>query len=234
MHPAWNNVDFSPYARLRHHMGIASVLRRIGLISEPRFAQFSLVAPDVIAWNLMRGIPFADGASDTVYHSHLLEHFDRDDALNLLIECRRVLKPGGLIRVVVPDLETWVDAYRQSASNAIAGGGISGHEQVIDDLFGQFVQRQPPTRRSQKPLVRWLERLILGDSASTGWTHRWMYDRFTLPALLVRAGFDEVRIMSASDSRIEGWTAFGLEIDPAGSEYMPGSLRIEAVRPRCA
>lgn len=209
-------------------------MRGIGLISEPRFAQFSLVAPDVIVWNLKRGIPFADGSSDAVYHSHLLEHFDRDDALNFLIECRRALKPGGLIRVVVPDLKTWVDAYRQSASSAIAGCGISGHEQVIDDLFGQFVQRQPTTRGSQKPLVRWLERLILGDSARVGWTHQWMYDRFTLPALLTRAGFDEVRIVSASDSRIEGWSGFGLEIDAEGREHMPGSLRIEAVRPRSA
>jgi SAM-dependent methyltransferase len=232
MHPAWSNVDFSPYARLRRHMRIASVLRNVGLISEPRFAQFSLVDADVIVWNLKRGIPFADGASDVVYHSHLLEHFDRDDALSFLVECRRVLKPGGLIRVVVPDLETWVDAYRQSASSATAGGGISGHEQVIADLFGQFVQRQPTTRRAQKPLVRWLERLIFGDSASVGWTHQWMYDRFTLPALLTRAGFDDVRVVNASNSRIEGWKGFGLEIDPEGREHLPGSLRIEAVRPR--
>ena len=106
--------------------------------------------------------------------------------------------------------------------------------EVIDDLFGQFVQRQPTMRGSQKPLVRWLERLILGDSASVGWTHQWMYDRFTLPALLTRAGFDEIRIVSASDSRIEGWRGFGLEIDTEGREHMPGSLRIEAVRPRSA
>jgi SAM-dependent methyltransferase len=234
MHPAWTNVDFSPYARLRRHMGIVSVLRRIGLISEPRFAQFSLVAPDVIAWNLKRGIPFADRISDVVYHSHLLEHFDRDDALNFLIECRRVLKPGGLIRIVVPDLGTWVDAYTRSASTVTGAEGVSGHEQVINDLFGQFVLQQPTTRGSQKPLVRWLERLILGDSASVGWTHQWMYDRLTLPALLTRAGFDEVRIVSASDSRIQGWRGFGLEIDAEGHEHMPGSLRIEAVRPRSA
>jgi SAM-dependent methyltransferase len=232
MHPAWSNVDFSPYARLRRHMWIVSFLRRIGIISEPRFAQFSRVAPDVIVWNLKRGIPFADGTSDAVYHSHLLEHFDRDDALDFLIECCRVLKPGALIRIVVPDLKTWVDAYTRSASNVIGAEGISRHEQVINDLFGQFVLRQPATRGSQKSVVRWLERLILGDSASVGWKHQWMYDRFTLPALLARAGFDDARTVSASESRIEGWTEFGLDVDPDGREHMPGSLRIEAVRPR--
>ncbi len=48
---------------------------------------------------------------DGIFTEHTLEHLTPPDALNLLRECRRVLKPGAWIRVVVPDLEKYVEFY---------------------------------------------------------------------------------------------------------------------------
>jgi protein O-GlcNAc transferase len=49
---------------------------------------------------------FADGTFDVIYSSHVLEHFDYQDELhNTLVEWSRVIKPGGLLQVCVPDLE---------------------------------------------------------------------------------------------------------------------------------
>jgi SAM-dependent methyltransferase len=50
------------------------------------------------------GLPFHGDSVDYIYSSHLLEHLFRDDALRLLGEIRRVLKPGGCVRICVPDL----------------------------------------------------------------------------------------------------------------------------------
>ena len=61
--------------------------------------------PAVQAVNLIKGIPFAAGRFDLVYHSQVLEHIPKDKAPGFLTECMRVLKPGGILRVVVPDLE---------------------------------------------------------------------------------------------------------------------------------
>ena len=61
----------------------------------------------VIAHNLLKGIPFNDNSFDFVYHSHVLEHFSKQDGEKLIYECFRVLKPGGVLRVAVPDLE-WI------------------------------------------------------------------------------------------------------------------------------
>lgn len=65
----------------------------------------------VIAHNLLKGIPFNDNSFDFVYHSHVLEHFSKQDGERLIQECFRVLKPGGILRVAVPDLETIVRNY---------------------------------------------------------------------------------------------------------------------------
>lgn len=57
-------------------------------------------------------LPFHDASVDYVYSSHFLEHLPRKDALNLIAESHRVLKPGGIVRVVVPDLEYAVSLYQ--------------------------------------------------------------------------------------------------------------------------
>lgn len=231
MHAAWNNVDFSVYARLRPHMRLVRLLHRLGLISPVRFSQFSKVEPDVIAWDLRHGIPFDEGSFHVVYHSHLLEHIDREAAAGFLEECLRVLKPGGTMRVVVPDLEIWGKQYMLSLQSGDREG-IGGHEEVVAALLDQMVRREPRTRDLQKPVVRALERVFLGDASATGYQHRWMYDFRTLSAVLARTGFVSLtKQESASISRIEKWASFGLDTNSDGSEYKPGSLYCEATRP---
>ena len=59
----------------------------------------------VIAHNLLQGIPFPDASFEFVYHSHVLEHFSKNDGVKLLQECFRVLDSGGVLRIAIPDLE---------------------------------------------------------------------------------------------------------------------------------
>lgn len=59
----------------------------------------------------VQGIPFKDNQFKTIYHSHFLEHINNQQGLNFLKECFRVLHPGGTMRMLVPDLELWTNAY---------------------------------------------------------------------------------------------------------------------------
>lgn len=61
--------------------------------------------------DLAFGIPLNDNAVDFVYSSHFLEHLFLKDAQALLKESWRVLKPGGVVRVSVPDLAYAVKIY---------------------------------------------------------------------------------------------------------------------------
>ena len=49
--------------------------------------------------------------ADGIYTSHTLEHLFPDDAINLLKEIYRILKPGCYLRIVVPDIEIAVNFY---------------------------------------------------------------------------------------------------------------------------
>ncbi len=67
--------------------------------------------PAVRAANLIEGIPCETGTFDVVYHSQVLEHIPKENAPAFLAECLRVLKPGGILRVVVPDMEDMAREY---------------------------------------------------------------------------------------------------------------------------
>jgi predicted SAM-dependent methyltransferase len=63
--------------------------------------------------DLKYGIPLLDASADFVYSSHFLEHLFRQDAKRLLADSFRVLRPGGTLRIVVPDLAFAISLYAQ-------------------------------------------------------------------------------------------------------------------------
>ena len=79
--------------------------------------------------DLARSVPFPDQSVDVVYSSHFLEHLLRKDALQLLRESWRVLKPGGVIRVAVPDLSHALDLYAAGQKAAMLANYF-----FVDDL----------------------------------------------------------------------------------------------------
>lgn len=54
-----------------------------------------------------------NNVADFVYTSHFIEHLSRKDAVHLIKESRRILKPGGTMRISVPDLEYVLTLYSE-------------------------------------------------------------------------------------------------------------------------
>ena len=70
------------------------------------------VAPAPLALNILRGLPFPDGSTQFAFVSHALEHlFFPRDVMPFLAELRRVLQPGGTLRLIVPDVSLAIEAY---------------------------------------------------------------------------------------------------------------------------
>lgn len=56
-------------------------------------------------------LPYEDNSVDLIYSSHVIEYFNRDEIKNILKEWKRVLKPGGTIRIAVPNFEAIAKLY---------------------------------------------------------------------------------------------------------------------------
>ena len=72
--------------------------------------------PGILCWDLTRALPFGDSSLKGIYSEHCLEHLTYEDAGKALREFRRVLSPGGHLRVVVPDVELYIDLYVRARS----------------------------------------------------------------------------------------------------------------------
>lgn len=71
-------------------------------------------APGIDVYGDFRdGLPLADGSIDYAVAMHFFQDLAWGDLPLLLAEVRRVLKPGGVLRLGVPDLDRAIDAYRR-------------------------------------------------------------------------------------------------------------------------
>jgi len=61
--------------------------------------------PGVTFMDATARLPFADATFEAVLCEHMIEHVPKSAALHLLVEVRRVLRPGGVARIVTPDLD---------------------------------------------------------------------------------------------------------------------------------
>ena len=111
----WINVDASfnaLVASLPHFVHVlayrfSGASRYYALVEYCRL----LEAHRFVHHDLAHNLPFPDACADFVYSSHFLEHLFPKDARHLLGESFRILKPGGTVRICVPDLEVAVSLY---------------------------------------------------------------------------------------------------------------------------
>lgn len=110
--PGWTNLDYSP------------------------------VSTDVIRADLTGRLPLADNSADLVYSSHFFEHIPTDRTAGFLAECHRILKPGGVLRLVMPDFD---DVCREYLLRREAGEHDKA-DFLIVELLDQCVRKQPGGR----------------------------------------------------------------------------------------
>ena len=111
-----------------------------------------------------RRLPFADATFDGIFCEHVIEHFSLEDGEALAREAWRVLRPGGCLRVVVPDAELVMRRYFDAPSELIAWRG-EGTETVMETVNSCFRQR---------------------------YEHQFLYDWAGMEKMLQRAGFASV------------------------------------------
>lgn len=96
---------------------------------------------DIVDWDhidhvsSVDNLPFLqDDSIELIYTCHVLEHFKRRDVVRVLSEWRRVLKPGGTLRVSVPDFAQLCEVYRRYADLGMVIGPLFGRQDYLYNM----------------------------------------------------------------------------------------------------
>jgi predicted SAM-dependent methyltransferase len=164
--------------------------------------------------DIVKGLPIADGSAQGVYASHVLEHLSLTEFWIALENTFRMLKPGGIFRLVVPDLEIRAREYLEKLDAGDAGAN------------SWFMQAAHLGLEYRKRGLGAMARNIFGNTA-----HLWMWDERSMTAALVKVGFIGVRRCRFNDSQD---AAFRL-VEDAGRFYDDSvgleECAMEAIKP---
>ena len=118
-----------------------------------------------LAIDLNRPLPFENESFAGIFSEHVFEHFDLEQGESILRECLRVLKPGGTLRLIVPDGEKIIRTYLENPDELISRRG-NGSPHAIDAVNSYFRQR---------------------------YEHQYIYDWPMLKHQLDKTGFEQIR-----------------------------------------
>lgn len=100
--------------------------------------------PSVAYLDVRRGLPLDNNTADACFSSHVIEHLTPQAAVTFLCEQQRVLKPGGFLRVVCPDLAEICGSYLHEYNISQASGVLSfRHRHHVAELLDQMVRTRP-------------------------------------------------------------------------------------------
>jgi predicted SAM-dependent methyltransferase len=96
----------------------------------------------VMQCNFLDGIPFENKSFNLVYHSHVLEHFSRKDGEKFIRECYRILRPGGVLRIALPDLKVIASEYLKNLDRIAAGekAAEADYDWMMLEMYDQTVR----------------------------------------------------------------------------------------------
>jgi len=86
-------------------------------------------------------LAYSDNSVDEIYASHILEHFPHAQTLDVLKDWVRVLKPGGVLKVAVPDFALIAKSYVANGFHAIADGYVYGGQIDENDFHKALFDR---------------------------------------------------------------------------------------------
>jgi predicted SAM-dependent methyltransferase len=136
-----------------------------GRVKKPGYLNVDVdpsVRPDVVL-TLDSPLPFAAASFESVEAYHVIEHVYPWQALDLLTEFHRILKPGGKIVLECPNIES------------ACGWLVQNAEYGWDSRMGMWALYGDPNPRNHL------------------FMHRWGYTAPTLREILQKAGFSSIR-----------------------------------------
>lgn len=124
----WVNTDITPHLLVARVPGLPWLLHRLGIVAPERYAAYRAGKFRALRYlDVTRRFRFPDSSFECVYASHLLEHLDARVAQHMVREVHRVLRPDGILRLAVPDLDEVVAHYDPTDPESFLSGIYEAH-----------------------------------------------------------------------------------------------------------
>jgi predicted SAM-dependent methyltransferase len=194
----WINFDSSPTLKIQKTPLLGNLVK----------GRLNTVFPDNVKFgDIVKGLPIANESCDAIYCSHVLEHLSLEDFRIALKNTHKLLKRGGLFRLVMPDFEVLVNSYVNSKKNGNPEAAI------------KFMKDSGMALESRTRGMKGMLEGTLGNAR-----HQWLWDDTSTMMELEKAGFKHIRKCALNDSSIE---AFKLVED---ADRFRGALAFEMTR----
>jgi predicted SAM-dependent methyltransferase len=165
--------------------------------------------PGVLYWDIRKRLPFDDNSTGLIFVEHVFEHLDHPvDTQLFLAECLRCLRPGGTLRLVVPDAGLYLALY-----NEVGWDGIIAARPLVRE--GDFYKDCWLSYRYRTKLE------FINAVFRQGGEHKYAYDAETLILLLNEAGFSRV-VQQAFGISLSGGTTLDTFTRRTESLYVEG------------
>jgi predicted SAM-dependent methyltransferase len=159
----------------------------------------------ILYLNATKEFGLADNSVDFAYCEHMIEHLRYEDARKMVMETYRVLKSGGVFRIVTPELSFLIELYRRPDDSI--------HQ---DYITYSSVKNCPyaPEKRA----------IFVVNNFVRDWGHLFIYDAETLTELLETAGFRNPKRQEINQSDYQDLRELENE-----SRMPPGFLKLESM-----
>lgn len=108
----WINTDITPHIWIAKIPSAPLILHLLRVMSQERYIQHKKKIFNKLHYmDLTKPLPFAANSVSAIFSSHVFEHLFMNEVENLIKEIHRCLVPGGVCRVLVPDLEKIMGIY---------------------------------------------------------------------------------------------------------------------------
>jgi predicted SAM-dependent methyltransferase len=167
-------------------------------------------APNIFYWDCRRSLPFEDRSVEMIFAEHVFEHFDHPlETGPFLAECLRCLRPGGILRIVVPDAGRYLSLFSKGLEAFVPVRPLSSDRDGFRDHWLGSLYETPME--------------LINAVFRQGHEHKFAYDAETLCLYLRKAGFKEG---IHQEFGVTKWT----EAPPDKPERASESLYVEGVK----
>lgn len=136
---------------------------------------------EVVYMDAIKLFPFEANTFDFIFTEHMIEHISFNEGDFMLRECFRVMKKGGKIRIVTPNLKFLIELYQESKTET-------------QEDYLRFSQKY---FKNQEPE---LDTLVI-NNFFRDWGHQFIHDEKSLRYLLEKAGFQQISLTKVNESK---------------------------------